>query len=92
MLTGLGAAPAVLGLIEGVSDALAGMARLVGGALADDPGRRRLIAVGGYTGTALLSSSIGAAAAVWQIALLRAGAWTSRGLRGPSRLSYRCAS
>jgi nitrate/nitrite transporter NarK len=30
-------------------DAAAGVARLAGGVLADDPGRRRRVAVGGYT-------------------------------------------
>ena len=38
----LDATPVALGVIEGVSDALAGLARLDGGALADDPNRRRL--------------------------------------------------
>jgi nitrate/nitrite transporter NarK len=51
----LGAPAAALGLIEGVSDALAGTARFTGGALADDPGRRRRIAVGGYSSTAALA-------------------------------------
>ena len=37
----LGAPAAALGLIEGISDGLAGAARLAGGALADDPHRRR---------------------------------------------------
>ena len=57
-------APAsALGLIEGFSDAAAGVARLAGGALADDPGRRRRVAVGGYTTTtAVLSAAIGALA------------------------------
>src|SRR5512147_2755505 len=53
-LTGtLGAPAAALGLIEGVSDGLAGAARFAGGALADDPARRRRVAVGGYTSTAI---------------------------------------
>jgi nitrate/nitrite transporter NarK len=47
-------AAAALGIIEGVSDALAGVARLVGGTLADDPQRRRTVAVGAYTTTAVL--------------------------------------
>src|SRR6266545_4472299 len=51
----LGAPAAVLGVIEGVSDALAGAARLTGGALADDPARRRRVAVGGYASTAALA-------------------------------------
>src|SRR5215218_4461362 len=79
----LGAPASALGLIEGVSDGLAGAARLAGGALADDPQRRRAAAVGGYTTTAVLSGLVGVATSVWQVALLRAGAWTARGLRVP---------
>ena len=47
-----------------VSDGPAGAARLAGGAIADDPQRRRAQAVGGYATTAVLSSLIGAATAV----------------------------
>jgi MFS family permease len=81
----LGAPVAALGLIEGLADGLAGAARLAGGAIADDPHRRRALAVGGYTTTAVLSSLIGAATTVWQVAVLRAGAWAARGLRVPAR-------
>jgi MFS family permease len=81
----LGAPASALGLIEGVADGLAGAARLAGGAIADDPHRRRAQAVGGYTTTAILSSLIGAATAVWQVGVLRAGAWAARGLRVPAR-------
>src|SRR5271154_6248686 len=59
LLTGTLHAPASApGLIEGISDAAAGVSRLAGGALADDPGRRRRVAVGGYTTTAVLSAVI----------------------------------
>jgi MFS family permease len=86
LLTSTLHAPAsALGVIEGIADGLAGAARLGGGALADDPARRRSVAVGGYATTAVLSGLIGAAGAVWQIAVLRAGAWTARGLRVPAR-------
>ena len=86
LLTATLHAPAsALGLIEGISDAAAGVARLGGGALADGPGRRRRIAVGGYTTTAVLPAAIGAAAAPWQAGILRAGAWAARGLRVPAR-------
>lgn len=81
----LGAPASALGLIEGVSDGLAGIARFGGGALSDDPGRRRAIAVGGYTTTAVLSSATGATNAAWQVGVLRAGAWAARGLRVPAR-------
>lgn len=81
----LRAPAAALGVIEGVSDGLAGIARLAGGAIADDPSRRRATAVGGYTTTAVLAAATGAATSVWQVGLLRAGAWTARGLRVPAR-------
>jgi len=81
----LGAPAAALGVIEGISDALAGAARFGGGALADDPRRRRAVAVGGYTTTAVLAAATGAATSVWQVGVLRAGAWAARGLRVPAR-------
>ena len=81
----LGAPAAALGLIEGIADALSGISKVIGGALADDPRRRRSIAVGGYTLTAILSAAIGLATAAWQVAILRAGSWTARGIRVPSR-------
>jgi MFS family permease len=81
----LGAPAAALGIIEGVADALSGVAKFIGGPLADDPQRRRSIAVGGYTLTALLSAATGLASAAWQVGILRAGAWTARGIRNPAR-------
>lgn len=81
----LGAPAAALGLIEGIADGLAGATRLAGGAVADDPVRRRATAVGGYTATAVLSAAIGAAGSAVQVGVLRAGAWAARGLRVPAR-------
>ena len=79
-------APAsALGLIEGIADGCAGVARFAGGALADDPERRRRSALGGYTGTAVFSSLIGVTTGVWQVGVLRAAAWSARGLRVPAR-------
>src|SRR4029453_5557482 len=49
----LGAPAAALGLIEGIADGLAGIARLAGGAIADDPQRRRTLAVGDRKSTRL---------------------------------------
>lgn len=81
----LGAPAAALGLIEGISEGLAGAGRFVGGALADDPGRRRAVAVGGYTGTAVLSALIGTTTSVAAAGVLRGAAWAARGLRVPAR-------
>ncbi|KUL38193.1 MFS transporter [Streptomyces sp. NRRL F-4489] len=85
LTTTLGAPAAALGAIEGFSDALAGAARFGGGVLADDPARRRKVAIGGYTTTAVLGAATAGATAVWQVGLLRAAAWTARGLRVPAR-------
>ncbi len=81
----LGAPAAALGLIEGIADGLAGVARLGGGALADDPERRRAVAVGGYASTAVLSALLGVAGSVWQVGVLRGAAWAARGMRVPAR-------
>lgn len=81
----LGAPAAALGLIEGISEGLAGAGRFVGGALADDPGRRRTVAVGGYTATAVLSGLIGTTTSVVAAGVLRGAAWAARGLRVPAR-------
>jgi MFS family permease len=81
----LGAPAAALGLIEGLADGLGGASRLAGGAIADDPARRRQTAVGGYAVTAVLIAAIGAVTAAWQAGILRVTGWMARGVRGPSR-------
>lgn len=81
----LGGSAAALGIIDGVSDALAGVAKIAGGPPADDPRRRRSIATGGYLVTAVATAAIGLTTAVWQVAGLRATAWMARGMRSPAR-------
>ena len=81
----LHAGPAALGAIEGVSDALVGLSKLAGGPLSNDPTRRAKIASGGYLVTAVATAAVGLATAVWQVAVLRAVAWMSRGVRSPAR-------
>ena len=81
----LGGSAVALGLIEGVSDGLAGAAKLAGGAAANDERRRGRLAAGGYVVTAFATGAVGLATAVWQAAVLRAVAWTARGARGPAR-------
>ncbi|HET7085067.1 MAG TPA: MFS transporter [Rhizomicrobium sp.] len=85
LLTSLGAPAAALGLIEGIANAAAGLARLAGGPIADDPASRKRVAIGGYMSTALFSSLIGVASAAWQVGAFRLAAWTARGIRVPAR-------
>jgi hypothetical protein len=47
LLTSLGAPAATLGMIEGLANGAAGLARLAGGPIADDPEQRKRVAVGG---------------------------------------------
>ena len=81
----LGGSAGVLGVIEGLSDGLLGVAKLVAGPAANDPTRRVRIARGGYLLTGVFSAAIGVSSAVWQAGVLRGAAWVSRGARGPAR-------
>ncbi|MFF9564762.1 MFS transporter [Leifsonia sp. NPDC014704] len=81
----LGGSAATLGLIEGISDALTGTMKVIGGPLANDPARRRKLATGGYIVTAAATAAFGFATAVWQVGVLRALAWAARGVRSPAR-------
>src|SRR5437763_6746718 len=74
-----------LGLIEGISDGLTGLAKLLTGPLANDEERRLQLASGGYLVTAAATGAIGLAATVAQAGLLRATAWLARGVRSPAR-------
>jgi MFS family permease len=74
-----------LGLVEGLSDALLGVAKLLRGPLANQPARRVRLAPGGYLLTALFTAAIGLATTVWQAGVLRAAAWVARGARTPAR-------
>jgi MFS family permease len=85
LTTTLGSSAAALGVIDGISDALIGVMKLLGGPLANDPRRRGPTASGGYLGTALATGAIGLSITVWQAGLFRALAWLSRGLRSPAR-------
>ncbi|TAH39440.1 MAG: MFS transporter [Planctomycetota bacterium] len=85
LLTGFGAAPIALGLVEGCSDGVALLAKLWGGRLADRLQRLKPIAASGYALTALALPAI-ALAHTWPLVLaLRAVGWLGRGLRAPLR-------
>lgn len=85
LTTVLHSSAAALGGIEGASDALTGVAKMLGGPLANDARWRQRLATGGYIGTAAATGAIGAVTAVWQAGALRALAWASRGFRSPAR-------
>ena len=84
-LVTLGAAPAALGLIEGLADGLASFSKLFGGWLADEPKRRKSIAVAGYLTTGLSTGAFALATSWLHVLGARSIGWLARGLRGPAR-------
>ncbi len=80
----LGAPVAVVGLIEGVSNAAATVMRLPAGALSDRIGRRRLIRLG--YGVSAVAKPLLAVAPVWPVALLlRSADRIGKGIRSAPR-------
>ena len=81
----LGIPAAVLGLIEGVADAVASFTKMVSGYIADKLGHRKLLVLVGYALTPLGQALI-ALASAWPLLLAgRAVSWFGKGLRGPLR-------
>lgn len=81
----LGIPAAVLGLIEGIADAVAAFTKMVSGYIADKLGHRKLLVLVGYgltpVGQALIALAVG-----WPLLLLgRVVSWFGKGLRSPLR-------
>ena len=85
LLLSLGAAPAALGIIEGVSDGLSSLAKLAGGWWADRRHLRKPIVVAGYLVTGLSTGIFGFASSWMHVLGARALGWFARGVRGPAR-------
>lgn len=81
----LGLPAAILGVIEGVADAVASFTKMVSGYIADKLGHRKLLVLVGY-GLTPLGQVFIALAASWPLLLLgRMVSWFGKGLRGPLR-------
>lgn len=81
----LGIPAAVLGIIEGIADAVANFTKMASGFIADKLGHRKLLVLVGYAltpvGQVLIALAIG-----WPLLLLgRIVSWFGKGLRGPLR-------
>jgi MFS family permease len=68
-LASLGGGPAVLGLIEGIAESTASLLKVFSGHVSDRLGRRRPLAIAGYSGSAA-GKIILAAATGWNLVLL----------------------
>ena len=84
-LVSIGAPPFALGTIEGVADAVSSFVKLGAGWFSDRIGRRKAIAVAGYTLTGLTTGLFALATAWPHVLLARAAGWFGRGIRGPVR-------
>jgi MFS family permease len=81
----LGVPAAVLGIIEGIADAVASFTKMGAGYIADRFGHRKVLVLVGYgltpVGQALIALALG-----WPLILLgRIVSWFGKGLRGPLR-------
>ena len=84
-LTGIGAGPAALGLIEGIAESVASFGKLFSGYFTDRVQRRKPIVVFGYALANVLKPLLAVAQAWWQVLFIRFGDRLSKGLRSAPR-------
>jgi MFS family permease len=84
-LVSLGAGPAQLGLIEGIAESVASIAKLFSGYLTDRIGRRKPLVVAGYFAANAVKPLLAVVIAWWQILLIRFTDRLAKGIRGAPR-------
>ena len=82
---GLGGGATMLGLIEGVADAVANLLKLLAGYVTDRTGRRRPFVICGYALSSIARPCVALATVVWHVALVRGVDRVGKGLRGAPR-------
>lgn len=85
VLISIGAGPAALGIIEGISDGFSALFKLASGIWTDRIEKRKPLASAGYFLTAFGMTLIGISTQWWHVLLCRMTAWIGRGSRGPAR-------
>jgi len=85
LVVGLGASPALLGVIEGISEATASITKIFSGWLSDRLGRRKLLAVLGYALGAASKPVFPLAATPFQVLAARFVDRIGKGIRGAPR-------
>jgi len=81
----LGAGPLALGALDGAADLAAALLRWWSGRLADRPGLRRPLVLGGYALAVVVRPVVALASAAWQVIGLRVADRVGKGLRSPAR-------
>jgi len=84
-LAAIGAGPAWLGAIEGISDGLSSFTKLAAGHFTDRLKHRKPLAVFGYVVTALSTATFAFATRAEHVLFGRAAAWLGRGVRSPAK-------
>src|SRR5579864_5184613 len=84
-LVSLGAGPAQLGLIEGVAESVASIAKLFSGYLTDCISRRKPMVVAGYFAANAVKPLLAVVGSWWQILLIRFTDRLAKGVRGAPR-------
>jgi MFS family permease len=84
-IASLGAGPAQLGIIEGVAESTASLAKLFSGYLADRVSHRKPIVVSGYIVANAVKPLLALVSAWWQILGIRFADRFSKGIRGAAR-------
>ena len=84
-LVSLGAGPAQLGLIEGVAESVASLAKLFSGYLTDRIERRKPVVVGGYFVANAVKPLLAIVTSWWHILLIRFSDRLAKGVRGAPR-------
>ena len=84
-IASIGAGPAQLGIIEGVAESVASIAKLFSGYLADRISRRKPLVVGGYVVANTVKPLLALVSSWWQILGIRFADRFAKGIRGTAR-------
>src|SRR5882757_5090221 len=84
-LASIGAGPAQLGLIEGVAESVASIAKLLSGYLADRVSRRKPLVVAGYVVANAVKPLLALVSSWWQVLGIRFADRFAKGIRGTAR-------
>src|SRR5579871_5646103 len=84
-LTSIGAGPVQLGIIEGIAESVASLAKLFSGYLADKIQHRKPVVVGGYLVANAVKPVLALVSAWWQVLAIRFADRLSKGIRGTPR-------
>jgi len=84
-LAAIGAGPAWLGAIEGISDGLSSFTKITAGFFTDRLKSRKPLALFGYAITASATASFAFATHAYEVLIGRSVAWFGRGVRSPAR-------